>query len=414
MVRFFRFPLILLAAVALSGLAACTVTDGDILRTGSETGSIRISANVDSAAIFLDGIDTGRQTSGAAPVVLESVPVGTRIVRVTREGFRSLQDSVAVVVSSGAPAEVAFQLEAIAQVGAIAIDTRPDSALILIDGVPRGTSPYSPLTVAGLEPRAYTVAIHKAGHAPVTRTVTVLADDTVSVTNSLQPIRSVAVEHFSNTSCQPCVEADITIERVLDELGPAAVVSVGYHPNFPGIDDPMYLAAQAGNDARIQYYSVPGAPAIYIDGLTGFGAFNLETRLRTEIANRQAVTPVALVDIFDIDRGGGQLTGRVRVEARSALPANTVLLIAVIEKEVVYPQPPGTNGQTYFFDVFRGFHPDGNGTAIPLAAGAHRFVPFTIPIDGGWNATELEVVALLQDMNTKEILQTAWTRYPNR
>ena len=77
-----------------------------------------------------------------------------------------------------------------------------------------------------------------------------------------------------------------------------------------------------------------------------------------------------------------------------------------------YPQPPGINGQTRFFDVFRTFYQSVSGTMLNMTAGEVRHIPFRVARQSAWTFTEIEAVAFIQDNNNKEVLQAAWTLYP--
>lgn len=182
------------------------------------------------------------------------------------------------------------------------------------------------------------------------------------------------IEHFSNTGCIPCVETDRILEDFLHEKGAVTALSIGYHANFPSPSDPMYLISQAGNDARLQFYSVAAAPTIYVDGVTGLGSLNLDTRLRNAFAAREQMTPGAMVEIFDFAANPDFVTGRVRIEALQNLN-NVVLRIALIERAVNFVTPPGINEMTYFFDVYRRFYPDANGVILNLSQGGKQFMP---------------------------------------
>jgi hypothetical protein len=147
-----------------------------------------------------------------------------------------------------------------------------------------------------------------------------------------------------------------------------------------------------------------------VDGVTSLDATQLETNLRNALANRKTVSPGAIVEIFDFQVNQNAITGRVRVEALENL-TNVTLQIALIEREINICPPPGINGQTYFFDVFRVFYPSADGTALTLAAGEKQFVTFTIQPDQQWVLDQMQVVAFVQKQN-QEIVQAAWTLYP--
>lgn len=383
-------------------LVSCKTVKGYEILPEIKYGSLNVTSSVDSAKVFLDHEDTGEIT----PVVLDSIETGEHVVQVIKSKHTSDPDSFVVVVEENKTANVHFDLEEIQFVGNLQVNTVPDSALIIVDNLPQG---YSPLTVTGLAEGQHTVRILKGSHAPEEMVVDVLPDSTVTLDAPLTLIRSILLEHFSNSDCLPCVEADMILEEILAEEGVAKTVSLGYHTNFPGPSDPMYLAAKTGNDNRMMYYTVAFAPTIQVDGVVGFGT-DIENRLRNALAQRSQVAPDAILEVFDFNVNQTAITGRVRIQALGDLN-NTVLRIALIEREINYSQPPGINGQAYFFDVFRGFYPSANGTALTLNAGEKQFISFNVPANAQWTLNQMEVVAFIQRQN-KEIVQAAWSVYP--
>lgn len=397
----FKFlPAVMLLYFTL--LVSCKTIKGVDIFEETKYGSLKVASSVDSAKVFLDREDTGKIT----PAFLDSVETGGHVVQVILGKHTSNPDSFVVEVKENQTDSVYFELEEIQFVGNLQVNTIPDSALIIVDNLPQG---YSPLTVTGLAEGQHTVRILKGSHAPEETVVDVLPDTTVSLDAVLTLIRSIMLEHFSNSDCVPCVEADMILEEILAEEGIAKTVSLGYHTNFPGPNDPMYLAAKTGNDNRMAYYSVAFAPTIQVDGVIGFGT-DIENKLRDALAQRSPVAPGAILEVFDFNANQTAITGRVRIQALQDLN-NTVLRIALIEREINYSQPPGVNGQVYFFDVFRGFYPSAAGTALTLNAGEKQFISFSVPPNAQWVLNQMEAVAFIQRSN-KEIVQAAWSVYP--
>lgn len=389
---------------------SCTLEEGKLIVPETLYGEILVTSDVDSARIFLDYQDSGRLT----PALLEDVPVGRHVVQVARDDYRSTPDSVAVQVQENVRAEVAFQMVAIQRAGYLTVTSEPDSATVIVDGLLRG---FTPLTLR-LEEGSHEIELRKGSHLPQAYTRQIGDGDSLTLATNLQLARSVLIEHFSNTGCIPCVETDRILEDFLHEKGAVIALSIGYHANFPSPSDPMYLISQAGNDARLQFYSVAAAPTIYLDGVTGLGSLNLETRLRNAFTAREQVAPGAMVEIFDFAAGATSVSGRVRIEALQNL-SNVVLRIALIERAVNFASPPGINEMTYFFDVYRRFHPDAGGTTLSLNTGEKQFVSFNFAIPGNvnWQTDQLQVVVLLQNAANapaapREVLQAAWTLYP--
>lgn len=397
------FPaLVLLYAVFL---VSCKTIQGVPIAAEQKFGRLWVGSSVDSARIFLDRKDTGKIT----PALLEKIPVGMHVVQVFRSQYLSIPDSMLVEVVENRLDSLFFSLQVVQTAGDLQVSTTPDSALVMVDNLPRG---YSPLIVSGLSAGPHSVRLLKASHLPEEFMVNIIQDSLIQAEVSLTLTRSVLVEHFSNSGCVPCVPADSIIEKIFLEKGVVKTVSLGYHLSFPSPNDPMYLAARIGNDARRTYYGIPGLPAIKIDGVESLSGNILETELRNKIDARAGLPPGAILEIFDFQANQSAISGRVRIQALENLD-NTVLHLALIEREIIYTQQPSApwNGQLRFFDVFRDFYPSKDGTPVTLSPGQKQFVSFNIPYNSLWIVNQLEVVAFLQ-RSSKEVVQAAWTMYP--
>jgi hypothetical protein len=103
-----------------------------------KTGKIFVSSQPDSALIFLDGQNTFKVT----PDTLNGISLGRHIVRVQREGFKPLQDSIIVQVEENTIARAAFTLEALVYLGTLVVNSEPGGAEIYVDW--QNTFLYSP------------------------------------------------------------------------------------------------------------------------------------------------------------------------------------------------------------------------------------------------------------------------------
>ena len=395
--------------LALIVVIGCTTKDGNLLSNSDKFGSLRVTTNVDGAQIFLDGEDTGEVT----PATLENVLVGDHVLQVFLANFEAVQGAISVTVQENQQTDITFDLVAIQSGASLSVTSTPDSALVLINGVALGDNPYTPLLLEGLAPGSYQIEILKGSHEPVNLgMVELFGDSLVERETSLQLARAALVEHFSSSTCIPCVEADTVLEKVLYERGLEYVVSIGYHTEIPAPGDPMFDEASDDNNERIGYYSVTGNPVSYIDGVSGIGGVvNLENRLRSSLDDRLTMLPEAILEIFDFQADSSNLSGRVRIESLADL-SGYQLRLAIIEREITYDIPPGINGVTHFFDVFRGFVEGGDGTPLLPGVGVVQSIPFNAPVSDFWNTERIEIVAFIQEPASREVAQAAWTLYP--
>lgn len=386
-------------------LLSCAVKDGEIAGFQPSYGSIFVaSTGASDARIFLDYKDTGLKT----PALINNVRVGRHIIHVFLSNYNPDVDSIMVDVGEGEESSINFVLTNVATVGNLKVLTAPDSAVVFIDKLRFG---YAPLEVSGLLARTHNIRIIKGGYDVVENNVQIAQNQTTQISENLSPKRLVLFEHFSNTYCQPCVQADIIIEDVIHQLGPWELVSLGYHPPIPGPADPFYLSAKPENEARRRYYDVPFSPYARMDGIKNINTLSvpqLEDNILMGFNERQQIQPKATIDIFDFNISVDRISGRAKITALGNLGTGIVLRIALIERSIDTAQPQGSNGQTHFFDVLRDFQLDAAGVPVSLSAGQAQSVNFEFSRQSEWG-DDLEAIAFLQNNATKEVLQAVWT-----
>ncbi|MBN1632820.1 MAG: T9SS type A sorting domain-containing protein [Ignavibacteria bacterium] len=217
--------------------------------------------------------------------------------------------------------------------------------------------------------------------------------------------KKILIEGFTNTNSPGCASQDPFINALVNNRL-NDVCAVKYHTGFPlPANDSMYLFNSQGSDARTNYYSVNSVPNTYFNG-------NLRLPLpytRDSVINanfeyaRKFASPV-LVTVRDSMIGNDSIKSNINVNLLYNLKSGEYRLrIMSVERLIIYDQPPGTNGQTQFFDVFRRAYPDSNGFEISPAAGNYEFT-VTYPIEEPWADTMIYTVAFLQNDMTKEIL----------
>ncbi len=196
-------------------------------------------------------------------------------------------------------------------------------------------------------------------------------------------------------------------------------MKINYHVGFPGLD-PFNLDNPADPSARALFYNITETPLTRLDGNKNDGpneAFystwgDEQYNIRTlQLAQADlVVTPTNNPD--------GSLQIDVSVDPKVELPANTVLHVAILEKDIsassLNPDQASliATGESDFEYVLKRMLPNALGSrfnAIAPAGQVLNFGPFN------WYpeklklyspANDIVVIAFLQNEDTKEILQS--------
>ncbi len=121
-----------------------------------KVGSIFVDSNVPGAKIELDDNPTGKHT----PDTLKNITVGEHKVSVVKEGYNSTPEFDTVEVIQGGVATVNFILTD--KVGAIAVDSDPPGAQIILDEV--NTQKITPDTLDSVPIGTHVVSVEKEGY----------------------------------------------------------------------------------------------------------------------------------------------------------------------------------------------------------------------------------------------------------
>jgi len=171
-------------------------------------------------------------------------------------------------------------------------------------------------------------------------------------------------EVFSGENCAPCASANPTTHALV-QANASAIIALKYQVPIPSAG-PICNENTADPLARRTYYGVNSAPNARHDGaIIGNGhSLNINQSL---ITARQAVTsPFAMTVEHEFNANWDSVFITVDITAAQAVTSGTwVVQIALIEKNMVYSSPPGTNGETEFHNVTRKLYPTAAGTSLP-------------------------------------------------
>lgn len=217
--------------------------------------------------------------------------------------------------------------------------------------------------------------------------------------------RIVLAEFFTWQRCVYCPYAAHTLDSLVREFQDSVVV-IAYHRRVAGDTlSPAYVEVR-----RALYYETGGEPATVFDGgevVRTPGPQHNYTIFRNYILGAKSTKPKIQLDL---DAAIGTDTGRVivRVWGVDSTPAETLRLFTVITEDSV---PATLTGATdsVFNSVMRALLPDPSGRPVVLSRADTIEVIERFSLAGFWNRSRLAVVAFVQRVTTREVLQAART-----
>lgn len=222
-----------------------------------------------------------------------------------------------------------------------------------------------------------------------------------------QSQRLCLLEEYTQASCPPCAALNPALNALLAS-NTSKVVSIKYQTNWPGVD-PMNTQTQTWVGPRVTYYGITGVPNICFDGNVLQKA-SPTALTQTVINNRYAVTsPFELEVTHQYNATFDSIAITIEINATQAASGTLVLQTALVEEEVLFCTPPGTNGEKDFYGVMRQMLPNATGTALANSwtAGTSQTVTFNIAVPSYiYDKKQLAIVAFIQNNTNKEVLQT--------
>ena len=232
-----------------------------------------------------------------------------------------------------------------------------------------------------------------------------------NTTTYLPANKVVLLESFTNVGCYPCPITNKIIRQLENETyGRSKLVVVKFPVNFPAPNDLFYLAAKEICDFRMNYYNVFYAPTIIIDGMLRPVASD-SVSIKAAIDSRLTVTPRFSVNVSSSLEGAYSIDIAIKIIDSSSINLSDLIInTAITEAEIEFQQPPGSNGETKFYDVIRLMLPSINGIALrQLIDQGELSFEFEDVIISDWNLEKLNAVVYIQNMSTKEVYQSGST-----
>ncbi|MBM4158154.1 MAG: T9SS type A sorting domain-containing protein [Ignavibacteria bacterium] len=219
-----------------------------------------------------------------------------------------------------------------------------------------------------------------------------------------QSQRILLFEEGTSCNCGPCAQSNPIFDGWLANHT-SNTQAIKYHPNFGA--DPMYLANPTQINERISYMGMYAWPTVDADGLIHDCCWPFTVPCFDGIlATRMAVPTPIQVSVTDARIPGDSIHSTIVLNLASNLPAgNYKLRVMAVEGKVVYATPPGSNGETIFYQVFRWAYPNTTGIDAPTTAGTHTF-HYTYKRLSNWVDTSIYTVAFVQNDVNKEVINS--------
>ncbi|MFI5218002.1 MAG: T9SS type A sorting domain-containing protein [Bacteroidia bacterium] len=227
-----------------------------------------------------------------------------------------------------------------------------------------------------------------------------------------QTQRLVLMEEFTQASCPPCAAYNPAFNAILN-ANSTKIVSIKYQVNWPGFD-PMNVHNPSEVAARVSYYTVGGVPDGVMDGGSGTSTWhaNPASFNATYINNRYAVaSPFTMNVSHYFSPAYDVINVHVEITAAQAFSLPSNLRVAVIERDIHFCSPPGSNGETHFEGVMKKMLPNATGTALPATwtNGQVQVYDFQWTMTNVYDKNTLAVVAFVQNATSKEVHQTGYS-----
>ena len=387
-----------ISLIILFSIVSCGLKQPDESITDLFWGSVYVNSNIADAKIFVDYDSTGKVT----PDSVHNLPVGTHILHVFKDGYFSSPDSIAFVAEDQKTYNANFAFQQITDPGTIHVDSEPNGAQIWIDS--RFAGKFTPAYVI-VSSGSKQVSLKKNDFDDFSfEPVNIAINDTVLLNVSLSVQAQVLIESFANSSCLPCTTTNRHLETFMSNFDENKYAIIEYFTNWPNGLDPMFQHNPTDNTVRFTYYNVRSVPSMYVAGkiVNALDYNNITTAYNNELTNISQDLSLSLTR---------QITDSIKVKADitefNTLPsADWRLFIAVIEKEVIFDSPPGSNGLKKFSHVFRKYLSPNDGDVLTFIDS--KFVKtYSAALSPEWDLNEIQIIAFIQNRDTKAVIKSS-------
>ena len=177
------------------------------------------------------------------------------------------------------------------------------------------------------------------------------------------------IERFQNVSCAPCSTLNVWYNPLTRGWVDSGYVShIVYNVWWPSPNDPMYLLNQADNATRTNYYSCNYVPWFDVNGTH---VSESQSSLTNAVVIGNAQYAPFKIELNEEALSENLIKVRISIIRDSndvTTFGNVKLKVALTEKTVSYPSPPGSNGETEFYNICRKMLPNADGSTFSIPA----------------------------------------------
>ena len=205
-------------------------------------------------------------------------------------------------------------------------------------------------------------------------------------------VRTPMIEHFSSSTCTPCVAVDNDM-MTLTSANKGKYTYVKYPWNYPGLGDKYYIA-DCG--VRGTYYGITGVPTIIFDGTT-----TTKQPKQSNFDERYNTTSyVDIIGAFDVNGN----TINVTADIVSYIDIPNVRVFATVNEKTTTGNV-GSNGMTEFHHILMNMLSGVEGVEANFEAGKYQRYEFTLDMEttNMEEIEDLEVAVWIQNYESKEV-----------
>ncbi len=234
-------------------------------------------------------------------------------------------------------------------------------------------------------------------------------EKTIEVYDDL-PARNIALlESFSSINCGSCALATPQLREIISRDS-QHYKQIYYHP-LRNENSPLYLFNPKDQDVRKDLYEIFYTP-LSVLGASYFGGseFVEEFLFQNELSKWAGFNISGSWYVHN-DFLHWIIEGETLIDLTNT-NKDFRLLIAAVQDSVGFDTPPGSNGESHFFNVMRFFAPDANG--VRLNADQHRnsfIIEMSIPWITQLDKNNITLISFVQDLNSNEIYQVSTLNY---